>query len=100
MAARLPTAPVFRRNLTKAPMSDFKHKEDERLSRQEAAERLIDIAYALTAEGAIGLTAAGRRISVPVATELRLERELKSQGDQVELELQLSWSASNGRRAD
>ncbi|HYZ80204.1 MAG TPA: amphi-Trp domain-containing protein [Solirubrobacteraceae bacterium] len=76
-------------------MSDFNHK-DERLSRQEAAERLIDIAYALTAGGPIELTAAGRRITVPVARQLRLERELKSNGDRVELGLQLSWSAPTG----
>ena len=79
-------------------MSDFNHK-DELLSRQEAAERLIDIAYALTAGGPIELRAAGRRITVPVAKELRLERELKSKGDQVELGLQLSWSAAGPSRA-
>jgi amphi-Trp domain-containing protein len=73
-------------------MSDFKHKEAE-LSRQQAAERLIDIAYALTAGGPLELSAAGRRVTVPVPKELQLERELKSKGDQVELELGLSWSS-------
>jgi amphi-Trp domain-containing protein len=75
-------------------MSDFKHKEAERLSRQQAAERLIDIAYALTAGGPLELSAAGRRVTVPVPNELQLQRELKSKGDQVELELELSWSSS------
>src|SRR4026208_530224 len=42
-------------------MSDFKHKEAERLSRQQAAERLIDIAYALTAGGPLAPSAAGQR---------------------------------------
>ena len=74
-------------------MGDFKHTEAERLSRQQAAERLIDIAYALTGGGPLELTAAGRRITVPVAGELLLERELKSKGDRVELELELTWSA-------
>jgi amphi-Trp domain-containing protein len=74
-------------------MSDFKHKEAEQLTREQAAERLIDIAYALTGGGPLELTAAGRRVTVPVADELRLERELKSKGDQVELELELTWSA-------
>ena len=46
-------------------------KQDERLSRQQAAERLIDIAYALTAGGPLELIAAGRRITVPVDKELR-----------------------------
>lgn len=77
-------------------MSDFTHKEEERLSRQQAAERLIDIAYALTAGGPLELSAAGRRVTVPVANELHLERELKSKGEHVALELELSWSAAEG----
>ena len=75
-------------------MTEFKH--DERLSRQQAAERLIDIAYALTAGGPLELFAAGRRITVPVDKELRLERWLRSNGDRMELELELSWSATKG----
>jgi amphi-Trp domain-containing protein len=75
-------------------MSDFKHKEEERLSRHQAAERLIDIAFALTAGQPLELRAAGRRITVPVGNELRLERELNSRGEQVTLELELSWSAA------
>jgi amphi-Trp domain-containing protein len=77
-------------------MGDFKHKEAERLSRQQVAERLIDIAYALTAGGPLELSATGRRITVPVAKEMLLERELKSRGDRVELDLELSWSNSKG----
>ena len=75
-------------------MTEFKH--DERLSRQQAAERLIDIAYALTAGGPLELIAAGRRITVPVEQEVRLGRWLRSDGDRVELELELSWSATGG----
>jgi amphi-Trp domain-containing protein len=74
-------------------VSDFRHREEERLTRQQAAERLIDIAYALTAGGSLELRAAGRRTRVPVAGELVLERELKSEGDQVALAVELSWSA-------
>ena len=74
-------------------MSDFEHREEERLSRQQAAERLIDIAYALTAGGPLQLRAAGRRIEVPLANELVLERELKANGDQIVLEVDLSWAA-------
>jgi amphi-Trp domain-containing protein len=71
-------------------------KQDERLSRQQAAERLIDIAFALTAGGPLELIAAGRRITVPVEKELRLERCVRSNGDRIELELQLSWPATGG----
>ena len=75
-------------------MTEF--KQEERVSRQQAAERLIDIAYALTAGGPLELFAAGRRITVPVDKELRLERWLRSNGDRIELELELSWSAIEG----
>ena len=78
--------------MTDSTMPEF--KQDEWLSRQEAAERLIDIAYALTAGGPLELIATGRRITVPVDKELRLERWLRSNGDRMELELQLSWSAT------
>ena len=73
-------------------MSDF--KQEERLSRQRAAERLMDIAYGLAAGGPLELSAGGRRITVPVGNELLLERELKSRGERVTLELELSWSAA------
>jgi amphi-Trp domain-containing protein len=73
-------------------MSDFKHKEQERLSRRHAAERLIDIAYALSAGPPFELRVDGEQIRVPVPDELHLERQLKSRGEQVELELELTWS--------
>jgi amphi-Trp domain-containing protein len=73
-------------------VSEFEHREEERLSRQEAAERLIDIAYALAAGGPLQLRAADRRIEVPLANELVLGRELKAKGDRVVLEVDLSWS--------
>ena len=80
-------------------MSDCKYKDEERLSRRQAAERLVDIAYALTAGGPLELNAAGRRVTVPIANELRLGRELKSEGDRVELELELTWAIPEGSSA-
>jgi amphi-Trp domain-containing protein len=71
-------------------------RQGERLSREQAAERLIDIAYGLTAGGPLELIAAGRRTTVPVDRELRLERWLRSNGDRVELVLELSWPAAAG----
>ena len=81
-------------------MSDFEHKEAERLSRQQVAERLIDIAYALTAGGPLEVGADGRRISIPVANDLHLQRELKSNGDQLALRLDLTWSATHRSGSD
>ena len=73
-------------------MSDFKHKDEEQLSRRQAAERLVDIAYALTAGRPLELNSDGRRITVPMGNELRLGRKLKSEGDRIGLELDLTWA--------
>ena len=72
-------------------MTGFKH--EERLSPQEAAERLADLAYALTVGGTLELRAGSERVSVPIAAEVRLKRESASDGDRVEVEVELSWSA-------
>jgi hypothetical protein len=40
------------------------------------------------------LIEAGRRIAVPIEKELRLERSLRSNGERVELQLELSWPAA------
>jgi amphi-Trp domain-containing protein len=72
-------------------VTDFKHEEC--ISRQYAAERLADIAYALTAGETLELRAGGELIRVPVADEVLLKRESRSDGDRVEVELALRWSA-------
>ena len=85
-------------------MSDF--KDEERLSRRQTAERLVDVAYALTAGLPLELNVGGRRITVPTGDELRLGRKLKSEGGRVELELDLTWaipeasSVANPSRGD
>ena len=76
-------------------MNDFKRKDEERVTRQQAADRLADVAYALTAGVPLELTVNGERVSIPIADELRLERDVKAKGDRVELELELSWSTSS-----
>ena len=72
-------------------MSNFNKQAQQRLSRQDAAERLIDMAYMLTAGGALELTIEGRRIKVPMGSELRLEHELKTDEDRIELEVTVTW---------
>ena len=66
---------------------------EERLSPREAAERLADIAYALTAGGTLELRAGGEQVRVPIAAEVRLKRESRPNGDRVEVEVWLRWSA-------
>ena len=74
-------------------MGDSQHRQPERLSRQQAAERLVDIAYALTAGRPLELPGVNGRVRVPVGDALQLARELKSDGVSVALVLTLNWPA-------
>ena len=74
------------------PMSNLKRNDSERVPRQKAAERLTDLAYALTVGSLLELSVDGERLSVPLADDVLLERDLKAGGDHVELEVSLSWS--------
>jgi amphi-Trp domain-containing protein len=70
---------------------EFAH--EERLSREQAAERIVDIAYALTAGANLELRTAGEHVNVPVADELVLERTSTTDGERVDVHIRLSWSA-------
>ena len=72
-------------------MSEFNH--EERLSRQRAAERLADIAYALTVGGTLEVRTGGERVQVPVAEKVLLTRGSRTEGDRVVVEVRLTWSA-------
>jgi hypothetical protein len=50
--------------------TDFTH--EERLSRQQAAERLTDVAYALAAGSAVAFRIDGERVRVPDTGEVVL----------------------------
>lgn len=73
-------------------MNDMQHMETTHVLRKEAADKLADIAYSLVTGGPIEFTINGERVSVPIAEGVRLRRALKSEGDDVQLEIQLSWS--------
>lgn len=72
----------------------FARTDRVRVSPQQAAERLTDIAYALVAGGPLELTVDQERMTVPLGDEVRLQRDLKSDGDRHRLELQLGWSTA------
>jgi len=74
-------------------VTDFNDKLTQRVTGQEAAEQLMDVAYALAAGAPLELRVGGRRVSVPVADEVELERESGSNGRGVELAFVLSWSS-------
>ena len=75
-------------------MSDSKHKEHEQLSRRQAAERLIDIAYALTTGGRMKLDGDGE-VELPAVDRITLTRASRSRGGRVELGIELSWKESS-----
>ena len=72
-------------------MREIKCKDEERLSPRQAAERLTDIAYALTTGGTLNL-GGGHKVTVPVVDEVVLKREGKSKDGHIKLEL--SWSTT------
>lgn len=65
-------------------------ESESRLSRQRAAERLTDIAYALTTGGRLNLGDA-QEVTIPAADPVLLEWATKSEGGRVELAIELSW---------
>jgi amphi-Trp domain-containing protein len=88
MRPNLPRATITRPSGT----PEFTH--EEHLSRQQAAERLVDIAYALTAGATLELRTHGEHVNVPVADELVLERTSATDGERVDVHIRLSWSGT------
>lgn len=75
-------------------MTEFKH--EERLHRERAAERLADIAYALTAGGTLDIRTGGEQVRVPVADDVVLTRGSRTSAGRVVIEVRLTWSARDG----
>ena len=73
-------------------MSDFNYRQTDRVSRQQAAERLIDLAYALTVGRPLEVKLDAERMRVPIADQVVFERESKSNNNRFALGLELSWS--------
>ena len=80
-------------------MNDMRHMESEHVLRQRAAERLTDIAYALVTGGPIEFRINGERLSVPIADGVRLKRDLKAEGGEVVLAIDLRWSTAHAAPA-
>ena len=78
-------------------MSDF--RDEERVSRQHAAERLVDIAYALAGGETLELRTKSGHMTVPVGDDVLIKRESRSNGDCVDVEVELRWSAPKGARS-
>jgi hypothetical protein len=64
-------------------------KRRDRFSRQQAAELLTDIAYALVAGGPLAFRIRGEQIEVPIADDLLLACETSSDCGSTEVEIRL-----------
>ena len=71
-------------------VSNLNERQGRGLSRQEAAERLIDVAYALAGGGKLTLED-DHEVDLPLAGYVMLERQSTSGGGRTELAIKLSW---------
>ena len=69
-------------------------KQDMGFTRQEAAELLTDIAYALVVGGPLRFRIRSEQIEIPIADELLLTCNTGSSAGRTELELKLSSSVA------
>ncbi len=75
-------------------MSDMKVELKESLTRRQAADKLSALAGALAEGGKVDLELGETRLSLRVPDELRTEFEVKVDGDELEIELELKWSTA------
>jgi amphi-Trp domain-containing protein len=71
-------------------MDLFETESNQRMSREDAARRLHEIADVLARNNQIELEKEGRRITVAVPDEVELSVELEV-GEDNELEIEISW---------
>jgi hypothetical protein len=81
-------------------MNEFQH--EERLPRRLAAELLTDVAYALTVGDTLEVRTSSRNVTVPVGDTVLMTRGSRADGELVEVEVRVRWSAApaNGRGDD
>ncbi len=72
-------------------MDIFEVETKERLSREQAAERLRRLADMLARHNDIEFERGGMRFTVSVPDEVDLKIELEIESDERELEIELTW---------
>lgn len=72
-------------------MDIFEVETKERVSREEAAARLRDLADMLARHNDVEFERGGMRFTVSVPDEVELKVELEIESDERELEIELSW---------
>jgi amphi-Trp domain-containing protein len=72
-------------------MDIFEMKEQAKVSREEAAERLRAIADMLASGDEIAFERGGMELSIHVPDEVELKIEFEVEDDERELEIELTW---------
>ena len=72
-------------------MDIFEVEQKERLSREEVAARLRNLADMLARHNDLQFERGGMRFTVPVPDQLELKVELEVGSDKRELEIELTW---------
>lgn len=70
---------------------DLEHETRGRLSREDAARRLRDLADELARHNEVSFLRNGNRVTVDVPDEVDLELEVELEGGGAEIEVELSW---------
>jgi len=71
-------------------MELIEHEKQERLSREDAAQRLRELADALSRHNEVAFVRGGVRHTVKVPAEVTLKVEVEV-GEESEIEVEISW---------
>ncbi len=72
-------------------MALIEHSSEDRMQREEAAERLRQLADDLARHNGVSFVRDGVRFTVPVPDEVTLSIEVEAGGDENEIEIELTW---------
>ncbi len=72
-------------------MALIEHSHEQKMSREQAAERLRALADELARHNEISFEREGMRITVPVPDEVTLTLEVEAGGEDNEIEVEITW---------
>lgn len=72
-------------------MDLIEHESEERMGREEAAQRLRDLADELSRHNEVSFTREGIRYSVEVPDEVTLSLEISVEDEGSEIEVEIKW---------
>ncbi|MGW4807823.1 amphi-Trp domain-containing protein [Kitasatospora sp. NPDC004272] len=81
-------------------MKDLEFTQERALSRAEAADQLEALAAAIRRGGQAELALGPGRLTLRIPEELHTEIEVELDGDEVELEIEMSWRTTAAERSE